>query len=535
MPITDPRTAPAYDLTRTRRQRERDALAAGAPVDVLVIGGGITGAGVALDAATRGLSVALVEAHDLAFGTSRWSSKLVHGGLRYLAHGDLAVAWESALERRYLMAAVAPHLIRALPHVIPAFDDTPTSERALVRAGLGAADALRVAARTPPGLLGRSRTLTAQRVSELIPGVDRSRLKGGSLHWDGQLVDDARLVIAVARTAARHGASILTRMRAEEISGSGARIRDVLDGGEFDVRARTVILATGVWTAELDPATSLTASRGSHALLRPESLGHPRAALTVAVPGERGRYAFALPTLGGPVIAGITDIPQSGAIPDVPAPDAEEIDGILAWLSAALERPVSHADVLGTYAGLRPLVVPSPGNGAADADAPERTDDISRRHRVARRDDGVVTIAGGKLTTYRRMAQDAVDLAAASGGLPAGACLTRAMGVVGAQPYRTRPPHGVPMSLVRRYGAEAPRVAARALEDPALLEPLCADTAHGLPLRGVDVVHAVMAEGALTVDDILERRTRLSLIPEDADAARTRVAELAHSLDPAID
>ena len=530
MPITDPRTAPAYDLTRERRARERDELAAGEVVDVLVIGGGATGAGVALDAASRGLSVALVEAHDLAFGTSRWSSKLVHGGLRYLAHGDVTVAWESAVERRYLMATVAPHLIRALPHVIPAFDDTPARERALVRAGLGAADALRIAARTPTGLLGRSRSLSADRVAELIPGIDRSGLAGGSLHWDGQLLDDARLVISVARTAARHGARIVTRARAVEVTSEGARARDLLDGGEFDIRARSVILATGVWTAELDPTIGLTTSRGSHALLRPIALGHPRAALTVAVPGERGRYAFALPTVGGPVIAGITDIPQSGPVPDVPVPDAAEIADILAWLSAALEQPLTPADVLGTYAGLRPLVLPD----APDGD-PLRTDDISRRHLVARRDDGVVTIAGGKLTTYRRMAQDAVDMAARVAGLVAAPCRTRELGVVGAQPYRTPAPTGVPLSLVRRYGAEAPRVAARALDMPALLEPLDAGAdAHGIPLRGVDVVHAVTAEGALSVDDILDRRTRVSLIPVDAARVRTRVAEIAQALDPAI-
>ncbi|MFM9136357.1 MAG: glycerol-3-phosphate dehydrogenase/oxidase [bacterium] len=494
---------------------------------MLVIGGGVTGAGVALDAATRGLSVALVEAHDLAFGTSRWSSKLVHGGLRYLAHGDVAVAWESAVERRYLMATVAPHLIRALPHVIPAFDDTPARERALVRTGLAAADALRIAARTPTGLLGRSRALSADRVAELVPGIDRTRLAGGSLHWDGQLVDDARLVISLARTAARHGARIITRARAVEAASEGARVHDVLEGGEFDVRARAVILATGIWTAELDPTIALTTSRGSHALLRPEALGSARAALTVAVPGERGRYAFALPTVAGPVIAGITDIPQSGPVPDVPVPDSAEISDILAWLSAALERPLTPADVLGTYAGLRPLVLPE------GRDEPDRTDDISRRHIVSLRDDGVVTVAGGKLTTYRRMAQDAVDLASAA--IEAAPCRTRELGVVGAQPYRTPPPPGVPLSLVRRYGAEAPRVAARALDAPALLEPLDAGApAHGIPIRGVDVVHAVTAEGALTVEDILDRRTRASLVPEDAARVRARVAEIAQALDPAI-
>ena len=521
--------APAYDLTRERRARERDALAAGTHVDVLVIGGGITGTGVALDAATRGLSVALVEAHDLGFGTSRWSSKLVHGGLRYLAHGDLAVAWESAVERRHLMGTIAPHLVRALPHVIPAFDDTPVTERALVRTGLAAADLLRSSARTPRGLLGRSRSLSADRVVELIPAIDRERLVGGSLHWDGQLVDDARLVTAVARTAARHGAAILTRTRATDVSADGARVVDELDGSRYDISAHTVVVACGVWTPQVDPATSLTTSRGSHLVLDGRTLGHPRAALTVAVPGERGRYAFALPTVVGPVIAGITDIPVDGAPPDVPLPDAQEEAWILQWLSAALALPLRESDVVGRYAGLRPLVPEDVDGDPADGAerVPGRTDDISRRHLVTRSAGGMITVTGGKLTTYRRMAEDALDAARLPG---AGPCRTTRVPLVGAQPYRTPGPPGIPALLVRRYGAEAPRVAAHARDRPTLLDPLV----PGIPLLGVEVVHAITAEGALCVDDILDRRTRMTLVDSWGRAVRDRAAELAATIDPEI-
>ena len=510
-------TAAPSDLTRARRARDRDTLAAGAPVDVLVIGGGITGAGVALDAATRGLSTALVEAEDLAFGTSRWSSKLIHGGLRYLAHGDVAVAWESAVERSHLMGAIAPHLIRPLPHVMPAFDDTALRDRALVRAGLNAADLLRVAARTPRGALARPRHIGPEQVITLVPGIDSQRLRGATVHWDGQVVDDARLVVAVTRTAAAYGARILTRTRAESVSGEGARVRDTVSGQAYDIHARHVIVATGVWTQSLDPATRILASRGTHAVLDPAALGFPRAALTVPVPNERGRFVFALPTTDGPVIAGITDEPEPGPIPDVPVAPLNDVTWILEQLSSALSRPLSDDDVIGTYAGLRPLVAPADGN---DSDG---TADISRRHLVRVTNDGYVVVTGGKLTTYRRMAQDAVDSLRLDEQ-----CITATTPLVGAQPYRAAGPVGVPARLVRHYGAEAGRVANWASDDPSLLAPV----APGVPVLGVEVVHAVRAEGALAVADILERRTRLSVTPAALERARDRVTEIARAIDP---
>ena len=507
---------PGYDLTRDRRARDRETLETNT-VDVLVVGGGVTGAGVALDAATRGLSVALVEGRDLAFGTSRWSSKLAHGGLRYLASGQIGVAWESAVERRHLMGTIAPHLVRPLPHVMPAFDDTRGADRALVRVGLGAADTLRVLAGTPRGTLARARTVDAETVTRLVPGISRDRLRGGTVHWDGQLVDDARLVVAIARTAAFYGARIITRAHATDVTGGGARVRDDLDGGEFDVRARRVIVATGVWTGMLDPETQLVASRGSHAVLAPGRLAG--AALTVPVPGHRGRFVFALPTMEGPVIAGITDDPIEGPIPDVPEAPEADIRWILEHLSTALAVPLRSEDVIGTYAGLRPLVAPQGSTETAD---------ISRRHLVRRRDDGVVIITGGKLTTYRRMAQDALDAARIDG---AGACVTTRTPLVGAQPFSTPPPPGVPARLVHRYGAEASRVAGLAADDADLLAPV----GEGVPVLGVEVAFAIRAEGALALDDIVERRTRLSVTPALLDRARDRIADIAHSIDDRID
>ena len=501
-------SVPTADLDAGRRARDLELLASGYVPDVLVIGGGITGCGVALDAASRGLDVALVEARDLAFGTSRWSSKLVHGGLRYLAHGDVAVAWESAVERSRLMTVIAPHLIRPLPHVMP-FDADP-KQRMLVRAGLKAADVLRAAAGTPRGVLPRPRAVSAGDAQRLVPALDTAGLTGATVHWDGQLVDDARLTVAVARTAATYGARILTRASASGVDGSGARIVTG-DGMEFDLSARHVIVAAGVWTQELDAHTTLTTSRGSHVLLRPSALGHPRAALTVPVSGERGRYVFALPTLDGPVIAGITDEPVEGPVASVPVAPESDVNWILAQLSAALARPLGPEDVVGTYAGLRPLV---------GAHGGESTADISRRHLVQRRPEGHVVVTGGKLTTYRRMAQDAVDAM----GIAGARCRTGSLPLVGARP-RAAAPGPLPRRLLERYGSEAGRVAGYADEDAKLLEPV----APGVPALGVEVVHAVRCEGALDATDVLERRTRIALVPADADRAHDRVAEIVEA------
>ena len=514
-----------YDLTRQRRSREIDALADAPPVDVLVVGGGVTGAGIALDAATRGLTVVLAEAQDLAFGTSRWSSKLAHGGLRYLAHGDVGVAWESAVERGHLMGTIAPHLVRPLPHVMPAFADTRITDRVLVRAGLAAADMLRTAARTPRGTLARARSVGPDVVTRLVPRIAASRLRGGTVHWDGQLVDDARLVLAIARTAAFYGAHILTRLRVSDVTADGCLSIDTVTGSAIALRARHVIVAAGVWTEELDPDTHIVTSRGSHAVLRPGALGDARAALTVPVPGERGRYVFALPTSDGPVIAGITDEPVDGPLPDVPLAPAPDISWILEHLSSALEAPLSNDDVIGTYAGLRPLVAPENRDGG---DHSAETADISRRHLIRRRDDGVVVVTGGKLTTYRRMAQDALDAAGIDG---AGPCVTSRTPIVGAQPYATPAPAGVPERLVRHYGREAPRVVALAERDQRLLEPLAPD----VPVLGVEIAFAILAEGALSMGDILERRTRLAVTPALLDEARPRAAEIAGALDAELD
>lgn len=494
-------------LTAPRRQRERDQLAAGEVVDVLVIGGGVTGAGIALDAATRGLSVALVEAHDFAFGTSRWSSKMVHGGLRYLASGKVGVAWESAVERARIAQHIAPHLVHPFAQVVPIWDSTARSQRAATRAGLTAGDALRRASRLPRSRLPAPSRINAARARQLVPTLNDAGLEGAFVSWDFRLEDDARFVIAIARTAAAYGAKVLTQARAVSISSDGAQIADGLDGGEFTIHARQVINATGVWAGSLDPSITVTPSRGTHLVLPASLLGRPRASIAVPVPDHFGRFVFTVPQFDDVVYAGLTDVPAPGPIPDMPRPDGDEIDWILGVLNRGMDKPITKSDILGTFAGLRPLV--------ADPDHGGETADISRHHLVTGSAGEVITVTGGKLTTYRRMAQDAVDR------ITDVECKTHRIALVGAGPALHAA--GVPARLQRRFGSEAGLVASLADGNPSLLEPI--SPAIHSPVLGVEVLWAQQAELALNVDDFLERRTRISLVPTDEQVARPLIAK----------
>jgi len=506
---------------------------------MLVVGLGVTGAGVALDAASRGLSVAAIDAHDLAFGTSRWSSKLVHGGLRYLAHGDVALAYESAVERGLLMRHIAPHLIRPLPAILPFAESVSPKAFAQARAGVAAGDLLRLAAGTPRRMLPRPRRLSRVETLAMAPALRRHGLRGGLLAWDGQLSDDARLVIGLARAAAGFGARILTRCRAL----SSRTLRDELTGSSFPVRAKVVVNATGVWAETLAPALSLRPSIGSHLVLPGRVFGGLGAGLTIPVPGAKSRYVLALPQHDGRVFVGLTDEPFDGPIPDEPVAPAADAEFLLGVLNSVLEHKVSPADVIGTYAGLRPLL-----------GAQGQTADISRRHVVRVGDDGVVTVVGGKLTTYRRMAQDAVDTAVRVAGLHAGPCLTKHLPLPGA-------PGG--------DGITSERAAVAAQDGAAVGDPASAEGAVGLgsAARGASDVPdkddaeelawrarvmvrlrarygleaeavaalgnaevapgvtegelrwGVLHEGALDEADLLERRTRAGLVRADREAA----------------
>ncbi|BCI54008.1 glycerol-3-phosphate dehydrogenase [Mycolicibacterium litorale] len=513
--MTSPR-GPA--LNAARRATELADLADGAPVDVVVIGGGITGTGIALDAASRGLSVALVEKHDLAFGTSRWSSKLVHGGLRYLASGNVGIARRSAVERGILMTRNAPHLVSAMPQLVPLLPEMAPSARALVRAGFLAGDGLRRLAGTPAATLPRSRRVTARRAAELVPAVRRDGLTGAFLAYDGQLIDDARLVTAVARTAAQHGARILTRVGASHATATSVRLTDQCSGDSFDVTARAVVNAAGVWAADIDATLRLRPSRGTHLVFDAAAFGHPAAALTIPIPGALNRFVFAMPEQLDRVYLGLTDEDAPGPIPDVAQPSPQEIGFLLDTVNTALATALTEADVRGAYAGLRPLIDTGQGSTA----------DLSRDHAVTESPSGVISVIGGKLTEYRFMAQDVLDRTIALRGLSAGPCRTRDLPLVGApaNPVSTRrAPVDLPASLLARYGAEAHHVVAQARCDRPT-----APVADGIDVTRAEFEYAVTHEGAMTVGDILDRRTRIGLVEADRERATETAQEFVDAV-----
>ena len=495
---------------------------AGAPaeVDVVVIGLGITGAGVALDAVTRGLSVLAVDAHDLAFGTSRWSSKLVHGGLRYLAKGQLGVAHESAVERGILMEVTAPHLSHPMPMVVPLNSSVTRLQATVTRAGLLGGDVLRRTARTSAETLPTPRRLSATETLQLAPALRPSGLRGGILSWDGQLEDDARLVTTIARTAAAYGAHVRTRARVLSATGTSVELRDELTGETSTVAARAVVNATGVWAGELVEEVTLRPSRGTHLVLRQDSLPGLQVSVFAPVPGETNRFVLVLPQPDGTVYVGLTDEPVDGEIPDVPEPSEPEIGFLLDVVSAAFARQLHRDDVVGAFAGLRPLI--DAGDGS--------TADLSRRHAVLASRSGVVTIVGGKLTTYRRMAEDAVDAAVAHAGLGAAPCRTRTLPLLGAAPRDRLAVLEQPARLVRRYGTDAELVLASAREVSGLTDAeLLAPVAPGVPVTLAELLFGVTHEGAADVDDLLDRRTRVGLVPADralAVPAAERALEL---------
>jgi glycerol-3-phosphate dehydrogenase len=498
-------------LNTARRERELDWLAENR-VDLVVVGGGITGAGVALDAASRGLSVALLERADLASGTSGFSSKLIHGGLRYLVQGRLGLAWESARERAMLMAA-APHLVRPLPFLAPLTDRSPRGMAVatlLWRVG----NLLRAAAGTSRQLLPPPRRVSKAEAQLLVPALRSQGLRGGVLSWDVQLEDDARLVIAVARTAASFGARVVTYCSVEEIRADGVSARDELTGQSLRVSARFVVNAAGVWADRLVPGVSLQPSKGSHLIVSADTFGRPRAALFA--PERWGRFVFALPTADERVLIGLTDEPLDGEPPTDPQVDPAEEDYLLGLISAPLARPHTRSDVIGRFAGLRPLL--DSGAGA--------TADLSREHAVIEDEHtGAVTVVGGKLTTYRVMAEDALRAIGARRGVELASCRTRGLPLIGAAPRDELDQIAAPARLRRRYGSEAAAMLERARSDGRALERILPDD----PALRIEFSHGIEHEGALTASDLVDRRTRLGLLDDQRgralDAAEQALAE----------
>ena len=483
---------PSSMLNAQRRSRELSALRRAGATQVLVIGGGITGVGVALDAAARGFEVTLVERHDLAHGTSRWSSKLIHGGLRYLASGNVGVALESARERHLLMTRIAPHLVRALPTLIPNYGG---KDRWIQFAGLVAGDALRAIAGTKRDTLPLARPVDAQTALRMTPALRTEGLRGAIVGWDGQVEDDARLVVAIARTAAAYGARILTHVDAVSVGDGRAILRD--EQGEFEIAYDEIISCTGVWTSELNPEIALHPSRGTHLVVPSDRLGNPTASMTVGIPGEFGRFVFAIPQPDGLTYVGLTDLETESLQPDPPQPTDDELTWLRERISAALAVPLRPEDVIGTYSGLRPLV----------SDAHASTADISRKHLVARQPNGVIAVTGGKLTTYRQMAEDAVDL------ITAAPCPTPGIALVGAPgDARSRD------RLVRRFGDEAAFLTEAIDRNPALGERI-----DGTAVRAVEVAWAREAEGALSPEEAADARLRVTMVYQQRDAALAAV------------
>lgn len=467
--------------------------------DVLVIGGGITGAGIALDAAARGFSVALVEKDDFAAGTSGRSSRLVHGGLRYLEHGEFGLVRES-LRERGILRRLAPHLVRPVPMYMLAAD---WRGLARYRAGLTAYEML-AAGRN----VGYHRAAGAARVRAAIPGLGGS--PGGVRYFECQ-TDDARLTLEVARAAAAQGAVLANHARVTALLGgarvTGAAVTDEMTGQRLEIRARATVNAAGVWAGQLADGVSLMPSKGVHLVFAPGAVRTTAALVAPSAAGD-GRYIFIVPWEDR-VYAGTTDTPYSGDL-DHPAVEAADRDYILAAV-AGLFPGVTGRDVVASWAGLRPLL--SQDEELGDA----RTSDLSRRHAIFTGTAGLFTITGGKLTTYRAMAQDLTDrLAAELGG--AGPCRTRdiPLGLHGSATAALRlardetarlglPPQAA-ARLVRRYGDDW-REAVRLIgQDRALGEPAAA----GRPVLAVEAVLARTREMALTDEDVYVRRTRLT-------------------------
>ena len=453
-----------------RRLREHSG-----PWDMIVIGGGATGAGVAVDASTRGYSVLLLEQSDFGKGTSSRSTKLVHGGVRYLEQGNLSLVME-ALKERGLLLRNAPHLVRNLGFVVPNYD---WWQAPFYGVGLKLYDLL-----AGKYGFGSSRILSREETMERLPTIRAEDLRGGVIYFDGQF-DDARLLIHLLATAFDHGAALLNYAGVVAAGSDGVRVRDRETGEEFDAAARVVINATGAFSDSVrrmaDPAATpiIAPSQGIHLVFGREFLSGDNA---IMVPHTSdGRVMFAIPWHGHTVV-GTTDTPVPQASLE-PVAMEQEIDFILQTAALYLAKPPSRADVLSVFAGVRPLVKQG-DNG--------RTASLSRDHTIIIEDSGIVTIAGGKWTTYRHMAEDCVNQAATLGGLEERPCITADLPVHGS--HRAADAFGA-LSV---YGADAPAV-----------RELSGERLHpALPYTSGEVLWAVRREMALTVDDVLARRTR---------------------------
>ena len=525
-------------LSPDARATALDVLAAtgssGAELDVLVVGGGIVGAGTALDAVTRGLATGLIEQRDLASGTSSRSSKLIHGGLRYLEMLDFGLVREALEERGLLLTRLAPHLVRPVAFLYPLHK---TWERPYVGAGLVLYDAMAMAGKYDVGL-PKHRHLFRRQVARMAPDLRTEDLSGAIRYYDCQ-VDDARLVMSVTRTAAGNGAHVATRTKVVGFLREGERVvgvqaRDLETGRDFEVRARVVVNAAGVWTDQIQEmvggrgSLNVQASKGIHLVVPRDRIRSETGFITKT---EKS-VLFVIPW-GRHWIIGTTDTDWN-LDKAHPAASRADIDYLLTHVNKILREPLDHDDVVGVYAGLRPLL-----SGES-----EPTSKISREHTVVTPVPGLVMIAGGKLTTYRVMGKDAIDAAAHSlktiENTTVRDSITDRVPLVGAADFEARSNQRLLLSrraglhvaridhLLGRYGGLVDDLLDLCAARPELAEPLEGAGDH----LAAEIVYAVTHEGARHLDDVLTRRTRISIETFDrgvhaaTPAARLMAAEL---------
>ena len=475
--------------------------------DILVIGGGVNGVGAALDAASRGLKVALIEAQDIAAGTSSRSSKLIHGGLRYLEQYDFKLVREALHERELMVSTLCPHLVKPVGFLFPLTEKF--KERTYVGAGLALYDALRGFQRAMPW----HKHLSQKQINEIAPSLRHDLVTGAIKYFDAQ-VDDARHTMSVARTAARHGAIIATQVSAESLIKEGKRVvgvnaLDLESGKKIAIKAGATIMCAGVWSDQLHarfdltPGYNVTMSKGAHIVV-PGSAINSDAGIIVKTPIS---VLFLIPW-GDKWIVGTTDTPYEGDRAE-PCATREDVQYILDQANRVLEPKLRADDIIGVYAGLRPLVA---NNKSAT------TTKLSREHTVDRPAAGFVSIAGGKYTTYRVMAKDVVDRAVIELRRLTQESVTEKLPLVGADGYfaleqqkeRIAQESGLDVAtvthLLNRHGSLISEILDLINEEPKLLGKLDVN----LPYIKAEIVYAASHEGARSVDDVISRRTRLS-------------------------
>lgn len=524
-------------LTQQSRAHALEAMTDEQGLDILVIGGGVTGAGIALDAATRGLRTGIVEAGDWAAGTSAWSSKLIHGGLRYLYNLDFKLVAEALKERGLLLTKLAPHLVKAQPFLWPL--KLPVIERAYSAVGIGMYDAMAFAGSRGNKTVPAQRHFTKKGTHKIFPGIKDHKFTGSIQFYDAR-VDDARLVVDLIRTASGYGALAASRTQVVQIlkdsSGTvtGARIRDLETGTEHEVRAKKIINATGVWTEETeklaneDTGLKVLASKGIHIVVPRERI---QASSGIFTQTEKS-VLFIIPWQRYWII-GTTDTPYTEDIEN-PVATARDIQYVLDQANELIAEELTEDDIIGTYAGLRPLLQPVLKEGSEKSSTK-----VSREHTVTEIAPGMSAIAGGKLTTYRVMAKDAVDFALGDEAKKRPS-VTENIPLVGANGYQAilgsidtiaaqqnwsedRKEH-----LLERYGAEVIDLVSMIEAEPELGKPLI----NAPQFLRADVAYAVRAEGALHLEDVLVRRIRLDL--EQRDRGLSSAEEILQIMTPEL-